>query len=171
MKKMDKNGFVLAEAIVVAVFILGIFTFIGANFFTLLAKYNKVINYDNPEEIYLINTLYDEVKLSDEPVANGLYTFNDSNGTSITCSNELGSNCSLFRDKYYKTLIFNYLKIKSIYIEKGTRINNCSNINIRGLREYCIYKKEDFKTSSNQIYLVQFTNNRFAYLEAKEWRK
>lgn len=166
MKKMNKKGFVLAEAIVVAVFILGIFTFIGANFFTLLAKYNKVINYDNPEEIYLINTLYDEIKLSDEPpVANGLYTFNDSNGTSITCQGKFGGKCAFFNN-YYKTLIFNYLKIKSIYIEKGLYIN-CSNINIRGLREYCIYKKEDFKTSSKQIYLVQFTNNRFAYLEAK----
>ena len=164
MKKMDKKGFVLAEAIVVAVFILGIFTFIGANFFTLLAKYNKVINYDNPEEIYLINTLYDEVKLSGENVANGLYTF-DNNGTSITCQGTLGGECTFFNN-YYKTLIFNYLKIKSIYIATGTGIN-CSKINIRGLREYCIYKKEDFKTSSNQIYLVQFTNNRFAYLEAK----
>ena len=166
MKKMNKKGFVLAEAIVVAVFILGIFTFIGANFFTLLAKYNKVINYDNPEEIYLINTLYDEVKLSEESVADGLYTFNNDNGISITCKNILGSNCSLFRGNYYRTLIFNYLKIKSIYIKKGSEIK-CSNINIRGLREYCTYKEKDFKTSSNQIYLVQFTNNRFAYLEAK----
>lgn len=171
MKKMNKKGFVLAEAIVVAVFILGIFTFIGANFFTLLAKYNKVINYDNPEEIYLINTLYDEVKLSGQAVEgqaveDGLYTFDDSNGTSITCSNKLGINCSLFKDNYYRTLIFNYLKIKSIYIKKGSEIN-CRNINIRGLREYCTYKKEDFNTSSSQVYLVQFTNNRFAYLEAK----
>lgn len=165
MKKMNKKGFVLAEAIVVAVFILGIFTFIGANFFTLLAKYNKVINYDNPEEIYLINTLYDEVKLSGKPVADGLYTFNDS-GIGITCKNILGSNCSLFKAKYYKTLIFNYLKIKSIYIKQGKSIY-CSDINIRGLREYCIYKEKDFNTSSSKVYLVQFTNNRFAYLEAK----
>lgn len=166
MKKMNKKGFVLAEAIVVAVFILGIFTFIGANFFTLLAKYNKVINYDNPEEIYLINTLYDEVKLSGQDVEDGLYTFNNDSGISITCQNILGSNCSLFKDNYYRTLIFNYLKIKSIYIKKGSEIN-CSNINIRGLREYCTYKKEDLNTSSSRVYLVQFTNNRFAYLEAK----
>lgn len=164
MKKMNKKGFVLAEAIVVAVFILGIFTFIGANFFTLLAKYNKVINYDNPEEIYLINTLYDEVKLSDKPVADGLYTFDDSNGTSITCQGKFGGKCAFFNN-YYRTLIFNYLKIKSIYIKQGKI--DCSKIDIRGLREYCTYKKEDFNTSSSKVYLVQFTNNRFAYLEAK----
>ena len=40
------KGFVMAEAIIVAIFILGIFTFMLANILPLLGEYERVKNYD-----------------------------------------------------------------------------------------------------------------------------
>ena len=61
MKKIKNNGFVLAEAIVVSIFVLGMFTYLAMNVLPLIGKYDRVLNYDNPQEIYLANTLYEEL--------------------------------------------------------------------------------------------------------------
>ena len=60
MKKNNK-GFVLAEAIIVSVFVLGMFTYLAMNVIPLISRYERVVNYDNPQEIYLANTLYEEM--------------------------------------------------------------------------------------------------------------
>lgn len=59
MKKINENGFVLAEGIVVAVFVLGMFTLLITTVLPLISKYEKVLDYDNPEDIYSVNLLAD----------------------------------------------------------------------------------------------------------------
>lgn len=52
MKQIDSKGFVIVETIIVAVFIVGICTFLFANFLPLIGEYEKVSNYDNLDSKY-----------------------------------------------------------------------------------------------------------------------
>lgn len=55
MKKIDTRGFVIVETIIVAVFIIGICTFLFANFLPLIADYERVSNYDTVTAKYKAN--------------------------------------------------------------------------------------------------------------------
>ena len=46
MKKMNKKGFLLAEAIVVGVFVLSLFTFLFVNVVPLVGQYEAMEKYD-----------------------------------------------------------------------------------------------------------------------------
>ena len=98
MKKNNK-GFVLAEAIIVSVFVLGMFTYLAMNVIPLISRYERVVNYDNPQEIYLANTLYEEM-LNVENINNintdiELSIENTNNGTEVepklTCTRTVRS--------------------------------------------------------------------------------
>ena len=52
MKKIDNRGFVMVETIIVAVFIIGICTFLFANFLPLIADYERISDYDTVEAKY-----------------------------------------------------------------------------------------------------------------------
>ena len=52
IKLFDNRGFVIVETIVVAVFIIGICTFLFANFLPLIADYERVSNYDSLSSKY-----------------------------------------------------------------------------------------------------------------------
>jgi len=52
IKLFDNKGFVIVETIVVAVFIIGICTFLFANFLPLIADYERVSNYDSLDSKY-----------------------------------------------------------------------------------------------------------------------
>ena len=97
---MNKKGFVLAEAIIVAVFVLGMFTYLAMNIFPLITKYDQANNYDNPNEIYLVNTLYDELIAANkfDSLADGIYNFSkdvanvkvtDKDGVEITVKSDV----------------------------------------------------------------------------------
>ena len=52
MKKLNNRGFMLAETLVVAVFLMVIFTMIYSNFFPLIGEYEKRENYDDVDGKY-----------------------------------------------------------------------------------------------------------------------
>lgn len=54
MKKINQNGFVLAETLVVAVFIMAIFTLIFSNFYPLIGEYEKRETYDDVDGKYAV---------------------------------------------------------------------------------------------------------------------
>lgn len=57
MKKIDTRGFVMVETIIVAVFIIGICTFLFANFLPLIGEYEKVENYDTLQSKYKVHEI------------------------------------------------------------------------------------------------------------------
>ena len=58
MKKIkDKKGFILAEAVITSVFVLGIFTFVLANVFPLIGKYERTLKFDNLEDVFIANNV------------------------------------------------------------------------------------------------------------------
>ena len=52
MKQIDNQGFLMVETIIVAVFVIGICTFLFTNFLPLIADYERVSDYDNVDTKY-----------------------------------------------------------------------------------------------------------------------
>lgn len=166
MKKNNK-GFVLAEAIIVSVFVLGMFTYLAMNVIPLISRYERVVNYDNPQEIYLANTLYEEM-LNVENINNintdiELSIENTNNGTEVepklTCTNCTGS------VKFYEGL-GKALKIEAIYTYDTD--NNCESESIKsdkGLKNYCEYytKRKDKNGNTKTItkaFMIKFSGDK-----------
>ena len=167
MKKNNK-GFVLAEAIIVSVFVLGMFTYLAMNVIPLISRYERVVNYDNPQEIYLANTLYEEM-LNVENINNintdiELSIENTNNGTEVepklTCTRTVGGNCT-GSVKFYEGL-GKALKIEAIYTYDTD--NNCESESIKsdkGLKNYCEYytKRKDKNGNTKTItkaFMIKF---------------
>jgi len=160
----NKKGFVLSEAIVVAVFILGMFTFLATNILPLLSKYERVATYDNPQEVYLANTLYDVLKQERKlEVSDGIYSFEkDANNNILYKLNGVYSSID-FGDTYYKDLIYNYLQIKNIVVFYDVIADiSTKPVYSRAIKEYYMYLKKRNNTSGKRVILLEFQNGMFA---------
>ena len=161
MKKNNK-GFVLAEAIIVSVFVLGMFTYLAMNVIPLISRYERVVNYDNPQEIYLANTLYEEmVELETSnnvqnkitmSINNNVLKCNDSGSVNNTCT---GSS------NFYEGL-GKALKIKAIYTYDTGK--DCGDIeNDKGLKNYCEYyikRKIGEEKNITKAFMIKFSGDK-----------
>lgn len=190
---MNKKGFVLAEAIVVAVFVLGMFTYLAINIFPLITKYDQAINYDNPNEVYLANVLYEEIlqtgKIDD--LEEGMYSFKvdeENNNIDVDYTSPDGTktedisslNSKFFQTDYYKNLIHNELRIKNIVVLKadaGDRVDETAQSILstksgltRGMRNYYNYLKgrKEFSAKRFSI-LVEFASGKYASVSLKDY--
>lgn len=176
MKKNNK-GFVLAEAIIVSVFVLGMFTYLAMNVIPLISRYERVVNYDNPQEIYLANTLYEEmldvegtnnikndinlsVLLEEDDVSN-------ENKSKLTCDRDDRETPNVEctgSDGFYEEL-GKALKIEAIYTYDTTNPNkNCKSIsNDKGLKNYCEYyikRKDGEEKSIKKAFMIKFSGDK-----------
>ena len=173
MKKNNK-GFVLAEAIIVSVFVLGMFTYLAMNVIPLISRYERVVNYDNPQEIYLANTLYEEmlnvevtnnikndinlsVLLEEDDVSN-------ENKSKLTCDRETPNEKCTGSPDFYEEL-GKALKIEAIYTYDATNPNkNCKSIsNDKGLKNYCEYyikRKIGEGKSIKKAFMIKFSGDK-----------
>lgn len=165
MKKNNK-GFVLAEAIIVSVFVLGMFTYLAMNVIPLISRYERVVNYDNPQEIYLANTLYEEM-LNVENNTNinsdiELSIENTNNGTeeepNLTCTRKGACTGS---DDFY-TKLGKALKIEAIYTYDTGK--DCGDIeNDKGLKNYCEYyikRKIGEEKNITKAFMIKFSGDK-----------
>ena len=53
MKKLNNKGFILAETLVVTVFLMVIFTMLYTNYYPLMGEYQKRENYDDVDGKYV----------------------------------------------------------------------------------------------------------------------
>ena len=157
MKKNNK-GFVLAEAIIVSVFVLGMFTYLAMNVIPLISRYERVVNYDNPQEIYLANTLYEEmVELETLNNVQNSITMNINNNV-LKCTDSSNTTCT-GSDKFYEELV-KALKIEAIYTYNST----CPT-NDKGLQNYCEYytkrKDKDGKLKTiTKAFMIKFSGDK-----------
>lgn len=159
MKKNNK-GFVLAEAIIVSVFVLGMFTYLAMNVIPLISRYERVVNYDNPQEIYLANTLYEEmVELETSNNVQGSITMNINNNV-LKC-NDSGNPTCTGSDKFYEEL-GKALKIEAIYTYDTGK--NCRYIeNDKGLKNYCEYyikRKIGEEKNITKAFMIKFSGDK-----------
>ncbi len=173
----SKKGFVLAEAIIVSVFIVGLFTYIAVNIFPLITRYKLASNYNNPNEIYLSNVLYDELLMSKQnkkyKLYVGLHKFTKNDDSTISCTyvnseHDQYSPCEedeTFSSNYFKSLIYDYLDARYIlvvYKDNGISQNVRDNIS-KEFRQYYIYQEPKFDTNNTTI-LLEFENGKYAYV-------
>lgn len=109
MKKKSNNGFVLAETLIVTTFVAGILIFLFIQFSNLSKNYNDSYKYNTVEGLYSLNNIIKYIK-SDT-------TFNESLSTLVNTDKYLEiTDCTLFSDPKYCSLLFELENIKSIYI-------------------------------------------------------
>ena len=176
---MNKNGFVLAEAIVVSIFVIGMVSYIAINMLPLISKYEKVSNYDELQQIYLINDLYDDIKVRNVTPEEGIYKFSRKNVSAgdtddVMCTKVDTSGDSIFCNEIgFKTFIYKYLNIEEIVVGNVTTVNR-KNLS-RSMREYYNYYLNTYKKNetggfndlnSNEM-LVKFQDNTFASIVMK----
>lgn len=164
MKKNNK-GFVLAEAIIVSVFVLGMFTYLAMNVIPLISRYERVVNYDNPQEIYLANTLYEEmVELETSNNVQNRITMSINNNNVLECNDSVSvNNICTGSSEFYEDL-GKALKIEAIYTYDTD--NNCEKIsNDKGLKNYCEYytKRKDKDGNPKTItkaFMIKFSGDK-----------
>lgn len=170
MKKNNK-GFVLAEAIIVSVFVLGMFTYLAMNVIPLISRYERVVNYDNPQEIYLANTLYEEMlNVENNTTINSDIVLsvwgsntNEEKELKLTCDRVRLSEKCTGSDKFYEEL-GKALKIEAIYTYDTGK--DCGNIeNDKGLKNYCEYyikrKDKDGNTKTiTKAFMIKFSGDK-----------
>lgn len=165
MKKNNK-GFVLAEAIIVSVFVLGMFTYLAMNVIPLISRYERVVNYDNPQEIYLANTLYEEMlNVENNTTINSdivLSVSNNNDEKNLTCTRTVGGNCTGSIDFYIE--LGKALKIEAIYTYDTTINNKCENIESdKGLKNYCEYyikRKIGEGKTITKAFMIKFSGDK-----------
>lgn len=166
MKKNNK-GFVLAEAIIVSVFVLGMFTYLAMNVIPLISRYERVVNYDNPQEIYLANTLYEEMvelETSNNVQDNIIMNINNNNNNNnvLKCNDRRNTNCTGSAEFYEE--LGKALKIQAIYTYDTTINNKCENIESdKGLKNYCEYyikRKIGEEKNITKAFMIKFSGDK-----------
>ena len=118
MKKNSNNGFVLAETLIVTTFVAGILIFLFIQFSNLSKNYNDSYKYNTVEGLYSLNNIIKYIETDD--------TFNQNLTNLVTSNKYLDiTDCSLFSNQKYCTLLFKLENIESIYI-----VDNYFNKNI-----------------------------------------
>lgn len=170
MKKNNK-GFVLAEAIIVSVFVLGMFTYLAMNVIPLISRYERVVNYDNPQEIYLANTLYEEMLnvenntniKTDIALSVLVSNTNEEKGLKLTCVRVTPNEKCTGSPDFYEEL-GKALKIEAIYTYDTGK--DCGDIeNDKGLKNYCEYytkrKDKDGNTKTiTKAFMIKFSGDK-----------
>lgn len=180
MKKINKKGFALAEAIVVSVFVLGMFTYLAMNIIPLISKYDAVLKYDNPQEIYAANVLYDEVLnyMNTKHVEYTASNFKDmkfDKSRSLIAIDSNGENQTNGENQNYFSELIDYLGIvNTFWLDVDGKCNVTKDdygTNYRGMRDYCNYlfsKKGLESKKKYAIFLVEFENNKFSHFVIME---
>ncbi len=187
IKRIDTKGFIFIETIIVAVFVIGICTFLFANFLPLFAEYEKANNYDTVGAKYKVNEIRKYVlkeinedasrrsvlSTGSDYIIYNSYEVTTDNGVEL--HNELCDNLKAVN--YCNTLLgYDYLNVKEIIIapfKLGSLKRNIKTDNnvSRALKEYIDYlpKYDNYSVRYNNYnrLIVAFRNGEFANIEVR----
>jgi hypothetical protein len=162
MKKNNNEGFVLAEAVVVGVFILSLFTFLFINIVPLVGKYDSIKKYDTVDAVYNTNIVKmlllsfdtDDVVLGKVDSDHPYLVFHTNSSFCDYMLECTGNAC--YRLDWCETMLGpRYLDVKSIIITRyrlGTESGNDSHF-----IKYQIKSNGDF-TRAQQEYIASLDN-------------
>ena len=166
MKKCNRKGFLLAEAIIVGVFVLSLFTFLFVNIVPLVGKYESFEKYDTVEGTY--NTHLIRLMILNSERAVDILKL----GSRSYVEYEPDALCSLINDtNYCETLLGkNYLDVNKIYITwYGPKKIKESSLNFdRATRDYIDSLIEYNEPSFNNTYkrlIIRYNDDTFANIE------
>ncbi len=171
--KNNNKGFVLAETLVVTVFVMAIFTIIYLNFYPLLGKYQQRENYDDADS--KLNAYWFKRFIQDETiVAPGKWTtistsINANGGYIFKCSTDENEDCSDVESSY-RDLFRTYMNetgCKKIII---TKYNLEASQHINGEEIDAATKRSQFKgrRPSGKKIFIEDDNGMKTYLGNNE---
>ena len=140
----------MVETIIVAVFVIGICTFLFANFLPLIGDYERVSNYDTVEAKYKIHEIRKMI-LRDPDGSNIFASITDENAMNVYSPSNL---CNKLKSTSHciSFLGTNFLDVKDIYVTsfKLTKMKNTikSLKGERSIKEYIDYLPSYSKYSS-----------------------
>lgn len=178
MKKLNNKGFLMAEAIVVGVFIMTLFTFIYTNMVPLISKYESATSYDDVSAVFDANQIRNMIFLDIER--------NPTNGTADKIFGGLATKTYILYDgasicdqlasaNYCQTLFNNkHLNVDAIIVTsyKTTAIKTLKSDFNRAVGDYIEYIPEYTSSvgSSFDSYkrlIISFKDGRMANIEIK----
>lgn len=132
MKKINSSGFVLAETLVVTVFLMTIFEMIYANFLPLVGEYEKRENYDNVDGKYSVYWLKRMIEDSS-------YNIPASKATNMSTNGYVRFECSdIVDDEEKREFCINL--VNNLQVEGCDKRGNACDIFIT---RYRLYKPND----------------------------
>lgn len=109
MKKINSNGFMLAETLIVTSFVAGVLVFIFIQFTTLSKKYDDSYKYNTVEGLYALEDIVNYIK-SDDAALNYI------NNNLINFKYIDLTDCNIFSNKDYCLKLFQIENIKDIVV-------------------------------------------------------
>lgn len=82
MNKMNNKGFLLAESLIVATFVLTVLIYLFSQFKNLMIEYKKNYQYNTVENIYNLGSISKYIKQNNLIITNNKYIFKEGNCTS-----------------------------------------------------------------------------------------
>lgn len=116
MKRIGNGGFALVETLVVAMFVMTIFSLVYTNFFPMIGEYEKREKYDDIDSVY--NTFLIKRMLEDTSAKSRYTTFRTEANSGYS---DLNRCSSLFSDSLkveYCTRLFDKLKVDKVYLTR-----------------------------------------------------
>jgi len=190
-KQFDNRGFVIVETIIVAVFIIGICTFLFANFLPLIGDYERISNYDDLDSKYKTHEIKKMIlrEVTDSNSNKSIFTnyINNNSGYHIYGSYDVTSGdktvtkyelCDNLNSVNYcnKLLGTLFIDVKEIIVASFKLVNLKNEIKddskaSRALKEYIDYlpKYNKYPSSYDNYYrlIVVFNNGKMANIEVK----
>lgn len=189
INKVDNKGFVIVETIVVAVFVIGICTFLFSNFLPLIADYEKVSDYDDLDSKYKTHEIRKMIlrEILNDDTKTQIFTKYISNNSGyhryrtrieVVDEEEVSRYelCDELTNSHYcnKLLGEDFLDVKEVIVvpfklsSLKQEIKEDDNIS-RALKEYInylpTYSKNSSKYDSYYRIIVLFNNGKFANIE------
>lgn len=177
IKLIDNKGFVIVETIIVAVFIIGICTFLFANFVPLIGDYERISYYDDLSSKYKTHEIRKMIlgEINKNSTKKSIFTnyISNNSGYHIYSGSQL---CSTMSSPNYcnKLLGKQFMDVKEIVVTPfklsnvKTAIKNDTKAN-RALKEYIEYlpnyNKYSSKYDSYYRLIVVFNNGFIANIE------
>jgi len=153
MKKMDNKGFMLAETLIVTIFVAGVLIFIFIQFTNLSQKYIESYKNNTIEGIYALDDIKTYIEEDTE-------LFDYISNTLLTKDYINLTNCSFSSNKKYCTKLLEVEQIDQLII-----LNNQTNYaNISGLSDEILEFIDKISNEGNEKYrlVAKFKNSTFA---------
>ena len=177
INKVDNRGFVIVETIIVAVFIIGICTFLFANFLPLIGDYERISNYDDLDSKYKTHEIRKMIlrEISNDGNKKSVLTDSVNNNSKYHIYNNTDF-CDKFTNVKYcnKLLGEHFIDVKEIVVTPfklttvKQHIKNDDNAS-RKLKEYInylpSYSKYASKYDGYYRIIVVFDNGHIANIE------
>ena len=153
MKKLNNKGFVLAETLVVATFVMGIFAIFYNNFYPLMSEYEKRETYDDIDSKYSVFWIKRLIQLNSYNDTNMINNVNSNGFYRFTCNDIMDADRKKICDALLEKLeVSKAGGVYNIYITKynlTTFKNKVRNNNAfsSSLQDYVLYLP-DYKRES-----------------------